>query len=140
METGSLLSMIRDFERKIKERKREILHEREMNAMLFEENENLRSTNKVLSKQDEHKGQPNGFSMNARVAANIYENLKMGDLKTEIQRTQGQIHQLQDRHEYSLNDIESIKKHNKQMEAAIDRYKKILELAKPKKTLVSTYL
>lgn len=47
---NEVIAQIEAMEAKIKEAKRNILHEREINVMLIEENQNLRNTNKIIDK------------------------------------------------------------------------------------------
>lgn len=47
---SEMIERINQLEVKIKETKRNLLHERELNIMLFEENENLRKTNQIIDK------------------------------------------------------------------------------------------
>lgn len=126
LDSQKLMSQVELLEKRIKETKKNILHERQMNAMLKEENENLRHTNKLLTKDDRHKA-TKSLPVNSRVTENIYENFMMSDLKSEFERTQGQITQLMGKQKFTQYDIEAIKTNNKQIVATIERYKKILK-------------
>ena len=129
---GELMDNIRRLEARIRETKRNLLHERELNAMLTEENQNLRLTNNIIDKSilqnikannmtqfignevDDNKNKNSGaLSFNARLTENIYENFMMKDLKTEFQRTQGQINLLNDNMSSIQDDIGSIRIANK---------------------------
>ena len=50
MTVNEMTEQIKFFEAKIKETKKNLLHEREMNIMLRDENENLRKTNQIIDK------------------------------------------------------------------------------------------
>jgi hypothetical protein len=121
-----MILRIKELEERIKMTKHNVVHERQMNEMLKEENENLRTTNKMLSKQGMNTTS-SSLPTDARVTENLYENLMINDLKTELGRTNGQINLLQDRRKFTHDDIGDIKKQNKQLISTIERYKRILD-------------
>ena len=66
------------------------------------------------------------LTMNARLTGNIYENLMMGDLKNELQRTQGEITEHSGNINGIQNDISILKNENKKLLSYIQNYKNII--------------
>ena len=142
---NEMIEKINELEAKIKETKRNLLHERELNIMLYDENENLRKTNQIIDKgilqnindintmtsqggdgEDTKNKHTTSLPLNARLTNNIYENLMMGDLKNEFQRTQGEITSLSGNIGNIQNDITSMKNENKKLMSYIQNYKNII--------------
>lgn len=117
-------------EDQIKKKKRAVLKERQLNSTLKEENKSLSTTNKFLNQQD-LTTTASSFTINARVAENIYENFIIKDLKADLERIQEQINQSNFKNQYKLGDIETIKKDNKALKVTIEevkKYKQMLDL------------
>jgi len=93
---SELTDQIKLLGERIKQTKHNLIHERKMNEMLREENDNLMETNKVLSKH-ELSTTTSTLPTNARVAENIYENFMINDLKAELLRIKSQINSSQSR-------------------------------------------
>lgn len=77
--------------------------------------------------------------LNARLTENIYENLMMGDLKNEFQRTQGQISMLAGNITTNQDDISEIRNQNKRLLSYIQNYKKMISEIEKRKNIRHKY-
>ncbi|CAI2384736.1 unnamed protein product [Moneuplotes crassus] len=124
-----LLQKLRILEEEIKKKKHAIVEERQRKTALLEENTSLMKTNRFLTQQD-LTTTSSSFTINARVAENIYENFMIKDLKDDLERIQIQIDDHNGKNKYKQHDIEAIKKDNKALRLTVEevkKYKKVLD-------------